>query len=548
MMTKRQFTWPKTKALKWLQGGILCGLLVGCALPPKEPVIVKKPPPPKPIIIKKAPEVVKPQPAPYDFRIALLAPFSGQHKGIGEKVLNGANMALYENENSAGISLYPLDTEGTIDGATLATQQALKIKPHLIVGPVFSSSVDAASHVAKKENTKILALSNDLQVASPDVLVLGGHPETEMRVILEKAKSYGWHKILFYGPNNSYGQRLAGQFQDLGPFFPDIEVKTIFFSPITDVNTLTSSIRELTNFDQRKKNLENFLEKASEAWEDNQEFELVIPALMEKIDFLERPTIDASAMPEVQDEMLETYQKSHKARESLIEDMGRCLSHYVKQPMEEEEASLAMKKMLEAFATREVLGGVDFDAVVLPLQGGQLKMVSSLFDFYYASAPEVTLVGTSLWGLTEGLKQEPSLKKAWYLNSGQVFSYSQAIRYKEFFGEKPQPISALAYDAIDFAKDIYSLTGIKDRSFLEQRKFVGQSGTFHFYQNGSNARKTTFIQVGTQKRLDNFFSTSEVIHREILENISEEKTEIIQSADSKVSVAETLKNMCGLVN
>ncbi len=525
----------------------MSSLLVGCELiPQKKPVFIPKPPVAKPVIVEIAPKPEKPLLAPLNFRIALLAPFSGQHEALGEKVLNGASMALYENPRNYGVKLYPIDTMGTVEGAGGAIKAALKTEPHLIIGPVFSANVTTAAPIAKKAEVNLLALSNDQNVATPEVFVMGAHPESEMEIILKKAKENGWKKVLYYGPDNAYGNRLTAQLENLAPLYPEVKIISASFPPITDVTTLTHAVRTLTQFEKRVGQLHEFLSYSQEAWEKFHKFDSILPVLIEKTGFLETPTIDESLPLEEQAELMATHKKLHKAQEGIIEDMARCLSHFNSLEMDEEKSAAAIEKMLASFASREVLGNVEFDAVILPLQGGQLKMIASLLDFFYASAPEVTLVGTSIWKQTEGLSREPSLKKAWYLSNGEGFSYDQESRFREFFHQEPQPISVLAFDAVNLAKDIYSLTGIKDRSFLENHKFTGESGTFAFKANGTNEWETKIVPVERAQPLMDLIASTTTSLKKQINSISDEQMTADIAQIKKPLKDETFQNMCGL--
>ena len=71
------------------------------------------------------------------------------------------------------------------------------------------------------------------------------------------------------------------------------------------------------------------------------------------------------------------------------------------------------KQTLKRIEKLDTLGDVDFDAVLLPGRGQQLKAIASLKSFYDVDQPAVRLLGLSNWAQTANIEAEPSLSLSW---------------------------------------------------------------------------------------------------------------------------------------
>jgi len=125
-----------------------------------------EPPPPVAIEELQIPEKVGP------VRVGLLLPLSGQAGPVGKDMLDAAQLALFD-VGETDLILVPADTGGTPDGAKLAAQKVIDAGAELILGPLFSTSTQAISSLARQEGLKVLTFSNDARVAGEGGYVLG---------------------------------------------------------------------------------------------------------------------------------------------------------------------------------------------------------------------------------------------------------------------------------------------------------------------------------------------------------------------------------------
>ncbi|MBE9603407.1 penicillin-binding protein activator [Acetobacteraceae bacterium H6797] len=146
--------------------------------------------------------------------ITLLLPLSGPQAGIGNAILNGAQLALIE-QGTPGYEFVPRDTNGTAGGATAAAREALSAGSKLMVGPLTAPEATAISPVARAGQVPVLAFTNDSTVAQPGIWVLGVTPTQQVRRVVGAAVAGGAKTIGIAGPDNAFTQRLASELRNI---------------------------------------------------------------------------------------------------------------------------------------------------------------------------------------------------------------------------------------------------------------------------------------------------------------------------------------------
>lgn len=137
-------------------------------------------------------------------KVALLLPLTGTQEKLGQSLLNAAQLAVYDLADQ-NFALLPTDTAGTPQGAVIAMRQALADGAKVIIGPVFSAEVEAVAPIARARSIPLLALSNNQQLASDGVFILGPGPEEQIARVLAFARSRGVSRIAALVPANAYG-------------------------------------------------------------------------------------------------------------------------------------------------------------------------------------------------------------------------------------------------------------------------------------------------------------------------------------------------------
>jgi ABC-type branched-subunit amino acid transport system substrate-binding protein len=177
-------------------------------------------------------------------RVAILLPLSGQHAALGQAMLNAAQLALFHFADKS-FELLPHDTRGTPQGAADAASLAIGDGAALILGPLFSSSVDAVKPAAEAAGLSVISFSNDQRVSGGNVFTMGFRPEEQVSQVVRYAFGKGLRRFALLAPDNSYGQTvveaLGNTVSQLGAEIAD----TAFYDPFA--NDFEPLIRRLAD-------------------------------------------------------------------------------------------------------------------------------------------------------------------------------------------------------------------------------------------------------------------------------------------------------------
>ena len=180
-------------------------------------------------------------------RVGLLAPFSGEYKSLGESLLLSTQLALDEIDDE-NIIIIPRDS-GSNDKnkLNLAIKEIINNGAKVIIGPTDSSLF---SELEKYRDTIFISLSNKDPKISNNVISIGISLESQLKTIEQFLIKQKKNETLVLYPKNNYEK------------FIDQKIKLLklknfkIFKYSSDPRILTGEIEELTNYNQRKKNLE----------------------------------------------------------------------------------------------------------------------------------------------------------------------------------------------------------------------------------------------------------------------------------------------------
>lgn len=153
------------------------------------------------------------------------------------------------------------------------------------------------------------------------------------------------------------------------------------------------------------------------------------------------------------------------------------------------------QKALRRVATHDTLGEVDFDMVLIPESGAKLKSAISMFGYYDVFAPDVKFLGTSIWENSK-LNNESSILGSWYPVMSRNHSNYFANKYAFTFGEKPQALYSLAYDAVALSNAMANQSGGDLTAVITNPDgYVGINGMFRLFENGYNQHSMDIMEV-----------------------------------------------------
>lgn len=144
-------------------------------------------------------------------KVALLLPLSGANGALGQSMLQGAQLALFDM-GYTNYNLMPRDTSGTAAGAVGAAQSALNDGAQIILGPVFSDAVQAVKPLARARNVNMIAFSTDEKLADSRTYLMGFMPTTQVDRLANYAAAKGFGDVALVAPNDAYGDLVAARF------------------------------------------------------------------------------------------------------------------------------------------------------------------------------------------------------------------------------------------------------------------------------------------------------------------------------------------------
>ncbi|MBI1363798.1 MAG: ABC transporter substrate-binding protein [Proteobacteria bacterium] len=180
-------------------------------------------------------------------RVGVLLPLSGPYKAVGEDMLHSILLAVFENKAN-NLTVMPLDTGSTPEGAQIALNHALSYGVDVIVGPLLSSSVAEIKPYARAAGKPVIAFSSDATVAGGDVYLMSFVPAEQARRMARHGIEQGKTSFAALLPDNAYGnemlQAFAAEVSKLGGKL----VRHAFYDP-KEVD-LSSPLRSLVQLDK----------------------------------------------------------------------------------------------------------------------------------------------------------------------------------------------------------------------------------------------------------------------------------------------------------
>ncbi len=184
-------------------------------------------------------------------KIGVLAPFSGELKDLGEEILFSINIALHDLGNP-DIKVFPHDSgsqnEKILDACRKFENNEIKI----VIGPVQSKQTNK---LGSCNNIIFLSLSNMNSDVNKNIIMLGINLESQLLSIKNFIEKKKRNKTLILFPKNNYTKHIEKNISQVN--FANSKI----FKYDQDPEKLTKQIEKLTNYEQRKINLEARIKK-----------------------------------------------------------------------------------------------------------------------------------------------------------------------------------------------------------------------------------------------------------------------------------------------
>lgn len=361
------------------------------------------------------------EPRPDLIRVALLAPLSGAQATVGQTLSNAAQMAVFDAADK-NLVLQPYDTQGSPAGAAEAAQAALKDGARLILGPLFSSSVQAVAPKARAAGVPVVSFSSNPAVAGEGVYVTGFLPRDQARRLVGFARSQGLSRFAILSPDTDFGHLMSDAFVTATQEFGGEVVRAGYFGP--NGEGLADVTARVTDLEGRKRLLESQRQQL------------------------------ASGGP-------------------------------------------GAAEALARLENRTAAGDMDFEALLLPVGGQQIKEVLALLQANDVDLTRVRLLGPYLWR-EPSIRTDPRMNGAWLAAPPPETSAQFERRYHELFGAPPMTIAAFGYDAGAIAAVLAHAGGpfpFTQSALIAPRGFGGVNGLFRLLPDGTAQRALAIMEI-----------------------------------------------------
>ena len=211
-------------------------------------------------------------------KVGVLVPLKGAQKKIGKVVLNSVKLAL-QDIDSKNLKIYPVNIGNTLERKNAALTHLKNAGVKIVIGPILYQDLE---NLEKHEEIIFLSLTNSSKKYSKNVINLGVNIDSQMRKINSYLKENEYKKTILLYPDNHFLDFIenSNEIKKYSYF------KTINYE--TDPKKITSQIEKITNYKQRKINLEARIKKIenSEKIEDQNELKrLLLKDTLGKINF-----------------------------------------------------------------------------------------------------------------------------------------------------------------------------------------------------------------------------------------------------------------------
>lgn len=187
-----------------------------------------------------------------EIRVALLLPLTGRHARLGEAMLNAAQLALFDIADDR-FALVVRDTGGTPQGAQAATGAAVGQGAGLILGPIFSTSVQAMAPEARRAGVNVLTFSNNAAIAGDGIFVMGLDPQSQIDRVVSYSSQRGMRRYAILAPSGAYGNTVMAALRESVARTGGQVVRSASYNPAA--SDASAEVRSLAQYDSRRQTL-----------------------------------------------------------------------------------------------------------------------------------------------------------------------------------------------------------------------------------------------------------------------------------------------------
>ncbi len=184
-------------------------------------------------------------------KIGLIVPTSGEYAQLGNSIIKSVILAI----NKIGdprIEIVPKDTKSNPIDSLRVSYELYNQGIRIVIGPVFNESTKYLDEI---KDMTFLSLTNKIYGNPPNVISAGVNAISQINTINKFRKIKKLERTIFLIPKTGYKNEI-----DLAIHKTNIKLKDKFYYD-SDPTMLTAQIEKLTRYSQRKKNLQDEIQK-----------------------------------------------------------------------------------------------------------------------------------------------------------------------------------------------------------------------------------------------------------------------------------------------
>ena len=195
-------------------------------------------------------------------KIGILLPLSGKFKDVGESFLKAIQLALFDIGNK-NIKIYPKDSGANSLDSYLSAMEFKKLGIKIVIGPIFHESLEK---LGKIDDITFISLTNKTNKIPKNIIAFGINADSQIDTLKKYFKKKEISKTLLLSPKSHFSNQVKIIEDSKLKFY-----KVFLYSDIP--KRITDDIKKITNYQERKKNLERRIEilKHSELYKDKKE-------------------------------------------------------------------------------------------------------------------------------------------------------------------------------------------------------------------------------------------------------------------------------------
>ena len=194
-------------------------------------------------------------------KIGLLVPLTGKNSEIGQSIIKSTRLAINKIDNSS-IEIVPKDTKSDPTTTLTSAKELAKLGIKIIIGPVFN---DNLIYLGELKEIIFLSLTNKSDHNSKNIISAGINATSQIKAIKKFIELNQIKKTIFLTPDVNYKSEIEKAIESSKIRI----IKNYIYN--TDPTKLTSQIEKITNYEKRKQNLQDEINRLTKSDQTNKD-------------------------------------------------------------------------------------------------------------------------------------------------------------------------------------------------------------------------------------------------------------------------------------